>query len=155
MLLKKDRIISVIFLVVAIVFLAFVDDIKMPSNLTEPGPRMMPYLSITLMAICCFGVLFESFNNKDKQEKPFLSNEGWKRLVVILAVLVLYSIGLMYVGFLVATPFMAYALIHMLSGEDKISIATGVIVSIAITAMIYLLFSFGFNVTLPPGILLD
>ncbi len=155
MTLKKDRIISVFFLVVAFVFLIFIEDIKMPTNLTEPGPRIMPYLSILLMVICCLGVLYESFKNKDQPEKAFLSSEGWKRLIIILCVLVIYSIGLMSLGFLVATPFMAYILINMLSGENNISLLTGIIASIIVTAAIYLLFSVGFNVMLPPGLLFD
>ncbi|MFM2479626.1 tripartite tricarboxylate transporter TctB family protein [Celerinatantimonas sp. MCCC 1A17872] len=157
MLLKKDRIISVFFLVVAAVLLVFVKDIKIPNNLTGPGPRIMPYLSIFLMIICCIGVFFESFKNKAKQEqeKPFLSLAGWKRLTTILGILIVYSIGLLYLGFLIATPFMAYTLINMLSGEHKISIVTGVVAAIVITAAIYLLFSVGFNVMLPPGMLLD
>ncbi|MFM2479989.1 tripartite tricarboxylate transporter TctB family protein [Celerinatantimonas sp. YJH-8] len=155
MLLKKDRIIGVFFLVVAAIFLVFVKDIKIPSNLTEPGPRIMPYLSIGLMIICSLGVIWESFKKKEQAEKPFLSAEGWKRLIIMLGVLVLYSIGLMYFGFLIATPFMAYVLIHMLSGRHKISILTGSIAAIIVTAMIYLLFAIGFNVMLPPGMLLD
>ncbi|MFV0576185.1 MAG: tripartite tricarboxylate transporter TctB family protein [Vibrio sp.] len=154
MTLKKDRIISIFFLVVAAVFLIFVTDIKMPSNLTEPGPRIMPYLSILLMVICSLGVLVESFT-KQQEEKPFLSKEGWKRLGTILGVLVIYSIGLMSIGFLAATPFMAFIVINMLSGETKVSLITGIIGAIIVTAAIYLLFAVGFDVMLPPGMLFD
>lgn len=155
MLLKKDTMISLFFLGVAVVFLMFISEIEMPKNLTEPGPRIMPYLSISLMIICCLGVLFESFKNKEKDDKPFLSNEGWKRLLIVLGVLILYSIGLMYLGFIIASPLMAFTLINMFSGDKKISIFLGVISSIIITSAIYLLFSVGFNVMLPPGILFD
>lgn len=155
MTLKKDQIISLLFLVLAIVFLIFINDIEMPKNLTEPGPKIMPFLSIILMIICCLGVFFESLKNKSEDEKPFLSKDGWKRLFFMSALLITYSLGLMYFGFLITTPFMAFALINMFSGDKKISILIGVVASMIITSSIYVLFSVGFNVMLPPGILFE
>lgn len=155
MTLKKDQIISLLFLVLAVVFLIFINDIEMPKNLTEPGPKIMPFLSIVLMIICCIGVFFESVKNKGESEKPFLSKDGWKRLIFIASLLIAYALGLMYFGFLITTPFMAFALINMFSGEKRISILIGVVSSMIITTSIYLLFSVGFNVMLPPGILFE
>lgn len=155
MLLTKDRIVSLFFLVVAFIFLFFIKDIKIPSNSIEPGSRILPYISIGLMVICCLGMFFESFKKRHIQEKPFLSIQGWKRLLFILGVLIIYSIGLTFLGFVISTPFMAYTLINMLSGKNRISVLTTIIAALVITASIYLLFSVGFNVMLPSGALID
>lgn len=153
MTLKNDRIVSVFFFVIAIFLFLFIDDIKMPSNLTEPGPRIMPYLSVFLMMSCCLGVFVESFKKKD--DKLFLSKVGFKKLLKIISALVLYTLGLLWLGFLVSTPFLAYALINMLSGDNKINFLKRIFASIIITYSIYLMFYVGFNVMLPPGSIFD
>lgn len=149
MILKNDRIVSVFFFIVAIALFLFIDDIKMPSNLTEPGPRVMPYLSVFLMAICCLGVFIESFKKNDN--KVFLTKDGVRKLGRIITVLILYTLGLLWVGFLITTPFLAYVLINMLGGDKKIPFLRCAFSSIVITCAIYLMFYVGFNVMLPPG----
>lgn len=147
---KKDRIVGIGAILAAIFFFYHTGSIKVPENIVDPGPRLLPYLAEALMAICGIGMMVES-EIKKEEEKAYLTKDGWKRLGIAFVVLIGYAIGLTYVGFVWATPFMAFVLINMLSGEKKIPLVVNVIVPIVITVVLYLIFAKGFGVMLPQG----
>lgn len=145
---KKDALVGLGAIFVAIFFFYFTSSIKVPSNIVDPGPRFFPYIAELLIVICGIGMIVESRN---KEEKPFLSKIGWKKLGFAFLVLILYAIALTYVGFLIATPFMHFTLVNMLSGEKKIPTYVNVILSVVVTLFLYIVFAKGFSVMLPPG----
>lgn len=147
---KKDKIVGIGAILVAIFFFYHTGSIKVPENIVDPGPRLLPYLAQLLMVICGIGVIVES-EMKKEEEKAYLTKEGWKRLGIAFGVLIGYAVALTYIGFIWSTPFMSFILINMLSGEKKVPLVVNVIVSIAITAALYLIFAKGFGVMLPQG----
>lgn len=149
--LKTDQIIGIGAILVAVFFFYHTRTIRMPENMIDPGPRLMPYISQIIMAVCGVGMIIEA-EKKNEPEEAYLSKQGWIRLGIIFGVIVAYAIGLTYLGFIIATPFMAFVLIRMLSEENNITYIKTAIVSIVLTAGIYLVFSEGFGVMLPQGI---
>ncbi|WP_171903813.1 tripartite tricarboxylate transporter TctB family protein [Cellulosilyticum sp. I15G10I2] len=147
---KKDRLVGIGAILAAIFFFYHTGSIKVPDNIVDPGPRLLPYLAEALMVICGIGMIVES-EIKNKEEKAYLTKDGWKRMGIAFGVLIAYAIALTYIGFLWATPFMAFVLINMLSGEKKVSLTENIILSIVITAGLYLMFAKGFGVMLPQG----
>lgn len=147
---KKDRIVGIGAILTALFFFYHTKSIKIPANLAEPGPRLVPYMAQALMVICGIGMIVES-ELKKEEEKVFLTKDGWKRLGIAFGLLFIYAIALTYFGFLWPTPFMAFILINMLSGDKKVSLGAKIIGSLVITAAFYLMFTKGFGVMLPQG----
>jgi energy-converting hydrogenase Eha subunit E len=147
---KRDQIVGVGIILVAIFFFYHTSSIRIPANITDPGPRLLPYLAQAMIIICSVGMIIQSARKKE-EEKPYLTKEGWMRLGIAFFVLIAYAIALTYVGFIWATPFMAFVLITMLSGEKKIPILIKIVAAIAITVAVYFIFSKGFSVMLPQG----
>lgn len=58
-------------------------------------------------------------------------------------------------GFILATPFAMLAFIYTLKGEEKMNIWINIIISIAVTAFLYLMFVKGFQIKLPGGLFFD
>ncbi len=148
---KKTRIIGVGAILTAIFFFYHTRSIPVPVNIVDPGPRFLPYLAEALILLCGIGMIVES-ELKKEEEKPYLTKEGWVRLGLGFGLLVLYAIALTVVGFLIATPVMAFIVINMLSGEKKIPIWVNCLSSVLITASLYMIFTMGFEVMLPQGI---
>lgn len=147
---KKDTIIGIGAILVAIFFMLNTGSIKIPADLIDPGPRLFPYIAEVLMMICGAGVIYESLKDKS-EEKAYLSKEGWKKLGFIFSLLLLYAIALGFVGFLIATPIMFAVLMQILNSEGFQSWPKVIIISIVLTALIYLAFAKGFSVSLPKG----
>ncbi len=145
---KRDRIIGIGTIIVALFFLYHTKSIRVPANIIEPGPRLVPYIAIGLMIICSIGMIIGSYK---KEEKEYLDKAGWKRLGVAYGTLFLYAIGLTLLGFVITTPFMAYRLITMLKSGNPLSVWKKIIISILITAFLYVIFSLAFGVMLPQG----
>src|SRR5699024_8868697 len=106
---KKDQIIGIGAILVAVFFFYHTQSIRIPENIIDPGPRMMPYISQIIMAICGVGMIIES-ERKNEKEEEYLSKHGWIRLATIFGVIIAYAVGLTYFGFIIVTPFMAFLL---------------------------------------------
>ncbi|NDL67810.1 tripartite tricarboxylate transporter TctB family protein [Anaerotalea alkaliphila] len=147
---KRDKIVGIGAVLTAVFFFYHTTAIRIPVNLAEPGPRLMPYLAEALMALCGIGMIVES-EMKKEEDKPYLTKEGWKRLGIIFGVLSAYTMGLVVLGFLWVTPFMLFVLIGMLSGEQKVPRVKKAVISVAVTFALYFVFAKGFSVGLPAG----
>ncbi len=147
---KKDTIIGIGAILVGLFFMFNTGNIKVPSDLVDPGPRLLPYITQILMIICGAGIIFESLKDKT-EDKEYLTKEGWKRLGIIFGILVTYALALSFVGFLVATPIMFLILIQLFNSSEFQPWPKVIIISIVLTGLIYVAFSKGFGVTLPKG----
>ncbi|MFV0502487.1 MAG: tripartite tricarboxylate transporter TctB family protein [Lachnospirales bacterium] len=147
---KKDTIIGIGAILVAIFFMFNTGSIKAPADLVDPGPRILPYIAEILMIICGSGIIYESLKDKNK-EKNYLSKEGWKKLGFIFILLIAYSIGLSFVGFIFATPFMFAILMQILNSNKFQPCPKVIIIALILTALIYVAFAKGFSVSLPKG----
>ena len=71
--------------------------IRVQANLTEPGPRLFPYISGIGLAICGLGMALTA--KKEEGGDPYLTLSGWKRLGIAGVALFIYYLALEYIGF--------------------------------------------------------
>ncbi|WP_164919084.1 MULTISPECIES: tripartite tricarboxylate transporter TctB family protein [Acutalibacteraceae] len=150
--LKKDGIVGIGAVLAAAFFFYHTQEIRTPANLVEPGPTLMPIIAEALMAVCGLGMLVESLLKREEDE-AYLAKDGWKRLFVAFGVMVLYAVGLQFLGFNISTPVISFVLIKMLSGGKKVPAALSAVIAVALTAALYLIFTKGFAISLPEGVL--
>lgn len=146
---KKNQIEGLAFVIFGMIVLMLTTKILVPSGLTEPGPRVFPYMAGFGIMVCGLGMAFE----KREDNRVFLDKTGWKKLGVISSAVVLYLIGLALVGFIIATPIAGFTFAIILGRDKKISIITNLIISVATTAILYYVFEKLFGIFLPAGIL--
>lgn len=101
------------------------------------------------MTICGLGMAFQK--QPGKKSEPFLDKTGWKRLGIAATALILYLLGLQYLGFLISTPIFTFAIVLILAGGKKIRIVSAAIVALITTGALYLMFEKGFAIFLPAG----
>jgi putative tricarboxylic transport membrane protein len=142
---------------ISVIFFAMTFQIKVIDGLYEPGPRIIPYLA---EAITFFTALLMTINargnekNPDmKESKAFLTREGWKRLGLAFAMMLGYTILLSLVGYLIATPIASLVFIYVLSGRKKVNFVVAIVITAILTIGIYFLFTKGFSISLPKGLL--
>ncbi len=147
---KRDTKIGIGFILVAMFFMFNTGSIKVPNDLIDPGPRVLPYIAEIMMMICGAGMVFESLKDKT-EESAYLTKESWKKLFVIFSLLIVYAIALGFVGFIIATPFMFVILMQMLNSDGFQPWPKVIVISLILTLLIYLAFAKGFQVSLPKG----
>lgn len=150
----KDRLGGIGFAVFGIVVTILATQIKMRANLSEPGPRLFPYIAGIGMCICGLGIALTSGKGSG-DDAPYLSKDGWKRLLIAAGVMVLYYLGLEFLGFIISTPIFTFAIILILAGGKKLNLVVVAVIAVVTTAVLYLLFEKVFTIFLPPGIIFD
>lgn len=153
--LRRDTVTGIVGLVFCVIALVLIPQIRQPVNLLEPGPRLMPYVAVFLIAASSVAILIQGIKDRDKREKPYFPKGGMKKIVRSLVLLTAYSIALFFVGFLPSTPLATFAFMYNLKGDSKVKPLTAVIFSIVVTLGLYAMFVFGFQVKLPAGILFE
>ena len=150
---RRDFITGVVGLVGVAFFYFQILDIKKPAKLLEPGPRLMPYVALIIIALSSIALIIRGWKDREKSEKPYFPQGGIKKITRSYILLWLYAIALSIFGFIISTPFATFAFIYDLKGESKVKVVTTVIISIVVTAVLYAMFVYGFQVRLPKGIL--
>lgn len=148
--LSKDKIVSVVFILLSIAILVLTQQVRILPNLSEPGPRLFPQIAAIGMILCGIGMFF----TKDKETKDdvvYLTREGWKRFAVVIAVMAAYILGLTYVGFLIATPIAMLGFIAVLRSGKPVSKIASVVIALAVTGILYFTFVKLFVIPLPAG----
>lgn len=146
----RDKIGGAVFALFGLIITLFTGQIQVPANLSEPGPRLFPYIAGVGMIICGIGMMLTA--KQSENDKPFLTKEGWKRLLIVGAVLFAYYLGLVFLGFLISTPFFTFAIIMILSSGTKLSKIGTVVIALITTAALYIIFNNVFKILLPNGI---
>jgi len=100
------------------------------------------------MFICGLGMIATA---KKQSGKPFLGKEEFTRLLKISLVLIIYVISLNYLGFLISSPFMLYALTSLMAYEKRILFWRKAVFAVSITILSWLIFQKIFTILLPTG----
>lgn len=135
-------------------FLSAAQSIKQPAKLLEPGPRLLPYVAIVLIAMSSIALIIKGIKERAK-EKPYFPKGGALKITKSYLLLIVYAFAMTWLGFLMTTPFAAFALIYDLKGVSKVKPVAAVIISVLVTAGLYAMFVFGFQVKLPAGRLFE
>lgn len=149
--LRRDTVTGIVGLVGCVFFLYFTQVIKQPANLLEPGPRLLPYVAIVLVAMSSVALIVKGWQDRAKEEKPYYPKGGVLKVTKSFLMLVVYAIAMTFLGFLITTPFATFAFIYDLKGNSEVKPIPTAIISVLVTAGLYAMFVIGFQVKLPAG----
>ena len=149
---KRDTITGIVGIIAVIIFFGLTQMFKQVPNLIEPGPKMLPYVGLAVILLSSIMLLIQGLRDKS-EEKPYFPEGGKKKVAQGYIALVIYGIAMTLVGFLITTPFAMTYFINMLKGDEKVKLWQMIFISVVVTAALYAMFVFGFQVKLPSGIL--
>lgn len=151
---RRDTVTGIAGLLGCAFFLSAAQSIKQPAKLLEPGPRLLPYVAIVLISMSSIALIIKGIKERAK-EKPYFPKGGALKITKSYLLLIVYAFAMTWLGFLMTTPFAAFALIYDLKGVSKVKPVAAVIISVLVTAGLYAMFVFGFQVKLPAGRLFE
>lgn len=147
---NKDKVVSLVFIVLSAVILVLSQKVRVLPNLSEPGPRLFPQIAAIGMILCGIGMFLDKSSGKENAG-VYLDRAGWRRFAVVFTVIAAYVFGLFLVGFLIATPIAMLGFIAVLRSGKKVSPVASIIISVATTVLLYFVFVNLFAIPLPPG----
>ena len=118
-----------------------------------PGPRLLPYVAIFLIGISSIALIVKGYKEREIAEKPYFPKGGVIKVTKSFLMLVIYAVAMTYLGFVITTPFATAAFIYDLKGNSEVKPVSTVIISVVVTAVLYAMFVFAFQIKLPAGVL--
>lgn len=116
----------------------------------EPGAKLFPYISAIGIIVC--SILTMIFDGrKESSERRYLTKDGWKRMGIIFAELIVFAVGIHFIGFLFTAIIMMMVLILTLKADKKIRLPFAIVLSVALSAIVYFSFTRVFVIPLPTG----
>lgn len=152
--LKRDQLTGAVLIILGIVVFLMTTTFSIPITASYPGPRMLPSIAAFGFVVCGLGILVEATMSK-KEEKAFLTKEGWIRVLLTLVMIAVYIAGMTVAGYLITTPIILYVLTTMFAKGSKTTVKGRVIFSVLVAVTIYVIYVFAFGLTLPGGMLFD
>lgn len=150
---RHDMVTGIVGLLTCIFFFIMTQQVRQPANLLEPGPRLLPYVAIFLIGISSIALIVKGYKEREIAEKPYFPKGGVIKVTKSFLMLVLYAVAMTYLGFVITTPFATAAFIYDLKGNSEVKPVSTVIISVVVTAVLYAMFVFAFQIKLPAGVL--
>lgn len=150
---RHDMVTGIVGLLTCIFFFIMTQQVRQPANLLEPGPRLLPYVAIFLIGISSIALIVKGYKEREIAEKPYFPKGGVIKVTKSFLMLVIYSVAMTYLGFVITTPFATAAFIYDLKGNSEVKPVSTVIISVVVTAVLYAMFVFAFQIKLPAGVL--
>lgn len=148
---NRDRRVSVIVCIFAVVWLVLAKDIKavFSYSTTDPGSRLFPYLIGILLVVTSVGKFITC--NQEDNSKFYETNKGWLKVLAVFVLLAAYVWLFKILGYLLST-FLAGILCVLLLKEDrKVKWYSPILFSAILTGSMYLLFGKVLSIVLPVG----
>lgn len=148
---KKGNIIASILCIIFGAYIIITAMSYPPAKNGVPGPGMFPIIIASMLILSSVSLIITSFKIKKESDKELnmLSNDS-KRVYIVMAMLVGYFIVLKFIGFILCTIVLLFALIKWFS---KKNIIICLVISIVITLVVYLVFNRVLNVPLDFGLI--
>ena len=150
---RDDMVTGIVGLLTCIFFFIMTQQVRQPANLLEPGPRLLPYVAIFLIGISSIALIVKGYKEREIAEKPYFPKGGVIKVTKSFLMLVIYAVAMTYLGFVITTPFATAAFIYDLKGNSEVKPVSTVIISVVVTAVLYAMFVFAFQIKLPAGVL--
>ena len=150
---RHDMVTGIVGLLTCIFFFIMTQQVRQPANLLEPGPRLLPYVAIFLIGISSIALIVKGYKEREIAEKPYFPKGGVIKVTKSFLMLVIYAVAMTYLGFVITTPFATAAFIYDLKGNSEVKPVSTVIISVVVTAVLYAMFVFAFQIKLPAGLL--
>ena len=150
---RHDMVTGIVGLLTCIFFFIMTQQVRQPANLLEPGPRLLPYVAIFMIGISSIALIVKGYKEREIAEKPYFPKGGVIKVTKSFLMLVIYAVAMTYLGFVITTPFATAAFIYDLKGNSEVKPVSTVIISVVVTAVLYAMFVFAFQIKLPAGVL--
>ena len=150
---RHDMVTGIVGLLTCMFFFIMTQQVRQPANLLEPGPRLLPYVAIFLIGISSIALIVKGYKERESAEKPYFPKGGVIKVTKSFLMLVIYAVAMTYLGFVITTPFATAAFIYDLKGNSEVKPVSTVIISVVVTAVLYAMFVFAFQIKLPAGVL--
>jgi len=147
---KYDRVSSLVWLSFA--FYIGIESLRLPlGSWRDPGAGFLPLGAGICLAILSLTAFFQARSRvEEKTRKGWYSQEKWKSLLLILAVLFGYALFLDFLGFLISTFLLLVMLFRFVEPQRwVVSIGGSALAAIAS----YVIFEIWLKTQLPKGIL--
>ena len=136
---------------------AFFQTLSFRQFLNVPvGPEFFPRRLAVGLFICSAALVLQSLSKKNKNDKtaPTISplDKNMQRLLLGIAIILVYALCWEPVGFIIATPLTMFVIMLLLGFRKYLYMA---LFSLAATAIVFSVFSYVLNITMPLGLLHD
>jgi len=155
---NQDSVISIraMDIITAIVFLAIgltvmIGSLKLGASWGSDGPEAgyFPfYISLIIMLSSAVNLYQAAIINKSKETETFVEKEPFKQVMAVLLPAIVFVLGVQLIGIYVSSAL--YIAIFMV-WLGKYPIWKAVAVSVGVSAALYLMFEYWFQVPLPHG----
>ena len=149
----KDRVTGLISIALGIAVAILTSQLPASNMANDVGPRAFPYITSAVLILSGIGIVVK----KPVESKPFFKNgaESVKRFIAIWVVLIVYVIGLNFLGFIVPSIAVLFVMC-MMFGKDpehgvNISPVKALIFAVVMTAVLYVAFAVVLRLRLPVG----
>lgn len=144
--LNYSKLFSAICLLAVVVLFFQTSAIRDLASSSDPGARLLPYIGEAILAFCSILILVSK-----GETESYLDKAGWIKLAIVLGCMLLYALGLNYLGFLISTPVAVVIFVYLLKEDEKVNPIITLLLVISLTAGLYFLFTKGFSIFLPKG----
>lgn len=149
---KRDQIMGLLLILAGIAVAILVSQFKKDMTAVYPGPKLFPLIGAFGFVVCGLGIFVGSCLSK-KEEDVFLVKAGWIKVFTTFAILCVYVLLMKYLGYMIVTPFVVFALECLIAkgGGGEIRSLRFAIFAILFTIIIYVMYVMVFGLTLPSG----
>ncbi len=149
---KRDQFVGAFLILIGGVYFALAGKIDFPMAPDYPGPKAFPYIAIFGLIICGLGIFIQSTVSKVPQ-KMFMVRDGWVDLIKSFLALVVYVIGLKFLGYFISTPVLLFVLSVFFGKKVKVKLVGRILFAVLVTVAVYVFYVYGFGMKLPVGAL--
>lgn len=151
--LTRDRILGLIAVAAGVAIFISSFGIHSLLELNEPGPALFP--RICAGGFIIFGAIMVVRKPKS-EDKVFVTKAGWGRMAVLYVILMAYVfVGLEYVGYMISTPILLFALYMTLAEkENKPNPIKMALLALIVGGAMYIFFRHIIGVPLPRGVII-
>ena len=155
---KRDTITGLVGLTWSVIWFILIQvQTTQPANLLEPGPRL-PYVGLIVVFLSSLMLTIKGIKDWKKDPKPdapYFPEGGKKKVARSYLMLVATGVLMGFFGFIIVAPFSIFAFIFDLKGNSEVKPLQAAIIAVLVTAGLYAMFVYGFQVKLPTGILFN
>jgi putative tricarboxylic transport membrane protein len=138
---------ALVLIVLSVTFLVGVFDIRSPKGLDPAGPRFFPLLVTAAWLLLSIAYLVEGLRSPRNART---SDRSWFEPVAVSALLVLYALLVVPIGYLIATALLFFAAARVLGSRQLVR---DIVVAVVLAVVVYIAFTQFLDISLPGGVL--
>ncbi|WP_405058921.1 tripartite tricarboxylate transporter TctB family protein [Kribbella sp. NBC_01505] len=139
---------AIVLIVLSATFLVGVFDIRSPKGFDPAGPRFFPLLVTTAWLLFSIGYLIEGLRAPKAAQND--GDRSWFEPVALSALLVLYALLVVPLGYMVATALLFFAAARVLGSRQLVR---DIVVALVLAIVVYIAFTRFLDISLPEGVL--